>query len=336
MILFANDTHYGLVGNALVPGKFTLIQMKEETIHLTLYDDYFEIDVEFIFENRKRDQELVLGFPVLYGSNIGKIYDFKSWINGIEIQREYLPIEQDNGDHLIVTEGDEYTKTYYSYKIDNAYAIPALFKTGITTSRINYKSIYRLGSLEFNNNGHSCSVNMYDSISYYYGSGKTWWGNIEKINVIVTNKSSHILSFISKSEEWLWIGDNELTYGFENVDPEYSDILIWGVESFINTNYSYLERFNLLRKGVKYDWDHKKDDLNYFTKKIKYLTKNQLRILRNAYYAIHGYKFASKDLQDIFSKCSWYKINPNYSDELLTSFDKKVISIIQEEENSRK
>lgn len=39
---------------------------------------------------------------------------------------------------------------------------------------------------------------------------------------------------------------------------------------------------------------------------ISHLSKADMRILRNAVYARHGYKFKSADLQDYFSRYSWY------------------------------
>lgn len=42
------------------------------------------------------------------------------------------------------------------------------------------------------------------------------------------------------------------------------------------------------------------------------LTRLELRILRNAVFAMHGYRFKSADLQDYFGRFSWYI--PRYSD----------------------
>lgn len=42
------------------------------------------------------------------------------------------------------------------------------------------------------------------------------------------------------------------------------------------------------------------------------LDSYELRLLRNAIYAMHGYRFNSYDLQEYFSNFSWY--TPNYTD----------------------
>ena len=63
------------------------------------------------------------------------------------------------------------------------------------------------------------------------------------------------------------------------------------------------------------------------------LSKSQLRILRNTIYARHGRKFKSKDLNDYFSKFSWY--SPRF-DEIsvndLSEIEKYNLSLIQKYE----
>ena len=45
----------------------------------------------------------------------------------------------------------------------------------------------------------------------------------------------------------------------------------------------------------------------YSQSELSKLSKSQLRLARNEIYARHGRKFNSKDLQDYFNSCSWYK-----------------------------
>lgn len=65
------------------------------------------------------------------------------------------------------------------------------------------------------------------------------------------------------------------------------------------------------------------------------LDKAQLRLMRNAVYARHGRTFKSVDLQSLWNCYTWYKVNPNYSDELLTDIDKYNIKLIQQYEAQR-
>ena len=62
------------------------------------------------------------------------------------------------------------------------------------------------------------------------------------------------------------------------------------------------------------------------------LDKAQLRLMRNAVYARHGRTFKSIDLQSLWECYTWYKKNPNYTDDLLTETDKYNIKLIQEYE----
>jgi len=59
------------------------------------------------------------------------------------------------------------------------------------------------------------------------------------------------------------------------------------------------------------------------------LTKAELRILRNAIYARHGYKFKSADLRQFFSQFSWYY--PQYSnvEGSLSKIERQNVATIQ-------
>ena len=55
-----------------------------------------------------------------------------------------------------------------------------------------------------------------------------------------------------------------------------------------------------------------------------------LKIKRNQIFAHYGRTFKDSQLQKYFESKEWYKVNPNYSDELLTYVDKKNVELIQE------
>jgi hypothetical protein len=66
-----------------------------------------------------------------------------------------------------------------------------------------------------------------------------------------------------------------------------------------------------------------------------YLTKEELRILRNTLFAKYGYIFQSKELSEHFNRFTWYK--PQYSnvDGRLSENDRKIIEMIREVENEQ-
>lgn len=80
--------------------------------------------------------------------------------------------------------------------------------------------------------------------------------------------------------------------------------------------------------GLKFS----KLDSKLIEEDLRNLDKSQLRLMRNAVYARHGRTFKSVDLQSLWECCTWYKINPNYNDSLLTDIDKYNIELIQKYE----
>ena len=81
--------------------------------------------------------------------------------------------------------------------------------------------------------------------------------------------------------------------------------------------------------------DFSKLDSKLTAEDLQDLDKAQLRLMRNAVYARHGRTFRSVDLQSLWNCYTWYKVNPNYSDELLTDIDKYNIKLIQQYEAQR-
>ena len=64
------------------------------------------------------------------------------------------------------------------------------------------------------------------------------------------------------------------------------------------------------------------------------LNNDELRILRNAIYAKHGYQFRSTDLKNYFSKFSWYKAEYSNVDNKLNEIDFGNIQLIQNVERN--
>jgi hypothetical protein len=54
----------------------------------------------------------------------------------------------------------------------------------------------------------------------------------------------------------------------------------------------------------------------------------QLKVARNEIYARHGREFVHKDLQCYFTAQSWYKIDPNFSESMLSSIENKNVATI--------
>jgi hypothetical protein len=63
-------------------------------------------------------------------------------------------------------------------------------------------------------------------------------------------------------------------------------------------------------------------------------TNEELALLRNEIYARHGRQFKTPKYQEYFNSKNWYKINPEYSDALLTETDRANLSLILDIEKS--
>jgi hypothetical protein len=84
---------------------------------------------------------------------------------------------------------------------------------------------------------------------------------------------------------------------------------------------------------------HLGDNLSILDNKLTldqlcYLSKEELRILRNTIYAKYGLKFNSSDLSEHFSKFSWYFGTKNNVENELSEIDKENIALIQKIETN--
>lgn len=61
-------------------------------------------------------------------------------------------------------------------------------------------------------------------------------------------------------------------------------------------------------------------------------SKQDMRTIRNAIYARHGYKFKSADLREYFSRFSWYKPLYDNVESQLNSIEKKNVAFIKAHE----
>jgi hypothetical protein len=99
-------------------------------------------------------------------------------------------------------------------------------------------------------------------------------------------------------------------------------------------NLSYLDNiiqeFTPNTNGILNNWRP-----SYATdNEIGCLDKSQLRLIRNTIYARHGYIFNSIDLQEHFSRFSWYNgIKTNVNDELTVN-EWRVINLLIQMENN--
>lgn len=94
-----------------------------------------------------------------------------------------------------------------------------------------------------------------------------------------------------------------------------------------------ISNFGIDEDSVFYFNDYDKE---LFDKRLLItLTKEQLRILRNMFYAKHGYSFKDNNLLEYFKNIPDfnYQINPNFSESDFNEIERKNIELIREMEN---
>lgn len=308
--LYANDTYFSMVGGSLVPTDFeeTEIQMKEEVIHIDVYQEYYEVTVEFQFYNPGDTKNITVGFPFLCEgySGEGKINDFKCWTNGKETSYEDKPI---------IKEWQDKTD------LQNAYVRNIQFKkNAITKTKIQYKCQYSYeGALV---------------ASYLYGTGKPWNKPIGKMTLQIDYHAEylavqtvHMFRRYLKNEEFNRKSETLFEAVFENVEPtELNESLSVSIGSSYQGHgprafpayFFYIDRL-----ATQED--------------VFWLTKKQLRFNRNMIYALHGYEFKSKDLRDYVNTYGkdWnppYKVNPDFSEDDFSEIEKANIKFLLEQE----
>lgn len=83
---------------------------------------------------------------------------------------------------------------------------------------------------------------------------------------------------------------------------------------------------------VKANWEDVINNTLLNTPYLLDISREQLRLMRNAILARHGYTFKSKDLRDYFSKKSWYKPGTNNAAIKLNVIEQTNMELIKSEE----
>lgn len=315
-IVFSNDTYFFMVGGNLVPTTEAdnIVEMKEETINIVLNDRYYEVTVVFNFYNPAETVDLSVGFPFFeigIGGN-GSIYDFHCWTNDEEIDYSDKPIERSWS--KIPSDKPE---------LENAFIRNILFKgKTFTTTKINYKADYG-----FDVDGLIAN--------YLYGTGSSWKHSIGKITLIIENNIKYYrpvkitMGNNLINNTFTRISDNTFKSVFTNIEPDYEDIF----QIFIS---DILDDTGPKRFPSYFIYTTKVVD----SSRLFWYRKDQLRILRNTIYALHGYTFKSEDLKEIFTQWGqeWYppyEENIYFKENQLTKIEKENVQIIYNEENKR-
>jgi hypothetical protein len=330
MPLFANDTRTtGLGGSVkVINNENTNVIMQEEVINITLHKKYYEVDVTFDFYNSGADEKILLGFPVKT-EGWEKLYvkDFKSYINGNMIS-EYI-IKEDT-----LEEYDAYKEFKGFNRSIEWYLREVMFPGNKHTySRVTYNVPY----------------SDYASIryaGYIYGTGRNWKGKIGKMTINISHGDDILIdgvffgepfenfgNFFEKDKKYnfKYEASGKYKYVLENIEPEISDCLSVVIKSF-DIYGEYNGEFGAEPHG---DWLWSEHLMYQNEKQIKLYTKNQIRMLINFFFAIHGYDFKNPLYKNYFKNVDFYyeghkgyKVNPKFSEKDFNEFERKNIDYL--------
>jgi hypothetical protein len=313
--LYANDTFFYIAGGNIVPAEQnqTNVEMKEETINIELFDDYYTVIVDFEFYNNGQDENLLVGFPYLVqyqgGRTITSIYNFKTWVNDVLVEHSNNAIEISRQGLGELIKNQAFTKNVY---------FPS---KGTTKIKVQYNANYGGDSYEITAN-------------YFYGSGRFWDKSIGKITINIKNNIRKFDAWIytfyiprtNVSDHIKWNGDT-MQVTLENIEPEEDDTFqiylsdrLWSYYPPVLTADRFRNRSGVLDKNI-----------------LSLLSSAQLRLLRNAFYALYGYNFRDENLRNIYMVVfeRFYHINNNFNDNLFTEIERNNINAILEEERNR-
>jgi hypothetical protein len=307
--IYANDSWVNSSGGsfALFNDKNPNVQMASETIKIDLYNNYYEMDIEFHFFNFGETIELQVGFPeYTWGTTDTKNFsNFETTVNNKKVNFDIIqninfsPAKNSNS----------------SINIKSWFVRNVVFEANnYTITRVRYRADYS-------------GAGPYDRMDYLYGTGSTWKGNIEQMNIIIINRTDYWLKNIYFTSEYKLErkNNNTIEINLKNINADINDtfsITFSRFPAFETPLYSPEERWRLRDQLIPLD-------------ELALLNKEQLRILRNSIYAFHGYEFTSTDLRNFFSSQRWYKINKNFSENLFSANERINLDFIIREENRR-
>jgi hypothetical protein len=322
--LFGNDYFYYLLsGGTLMPASDneTLVELVDEVVIFDLYDDFFVITADYNFYNHGEAIHLLVGFPYAADAKFtlnrwGSLFDFQSLVNDSLVETRNMPIEIDFSDQKLLGIDYAYTKEVFFPSQQN------------TKTRVTYKAKY------------GADKGMWLA-SYLYGSGKGWFSCIGKAEIIIKNNSKYWIYGIKMGEpshnnlplnnvdlKHHWV-NNDLVFLMKNFEPGYNDV----IEVFL---YLPLYDINLVRPLYLSLNAYIYRRTVFKPNQLWYLTKEQLRLLRNLFYALYGYNFKDAALLDYFSSYfGSYEVNLDFNENMLSAIERQNVEIIQIEELKR-
>ncbi len=318
--LFSNDGAYFASGNQLIPIEETDISITKEVLDIVLTTeygkdgyakDYLSIMVDYTFYNPKKQKTLLVGFEA--SPPAGDVDDRS--LNG---EHPYIKDFTVMMNHTLlpykVATPSENRDGYYVYHFN------ATFKQGLNKIIHTYK--FPLSN----------SV-MTDYHFDYVLTAATRWANKQiddfTLNINLGDNESFYIdnAFFSDKDPWQIEDGRRINRTTRFTDLFSSDVTQFitfnkGI-SFSKKNFKPKGELNIFSPSDMFyyhpDFDYLNQNLpntlsldGEYPTKTKAANENSFKILRNLPFAIRGYVFKTKVIQDYYLTQKWYKPNPSY------------------------
>jgi len=327
--LIANDGAYLSSGGVFYPMKETRISLAKEFLSFTVRDKKAQVDVLFEFMNPEASERtLMVGFqaPSAAGdvqdevSSASQIRDFRVLHEGKLLP--YAMKVADCEDCPLLDPSDRFFTQFDAGVF--VYLFELTFKPGVNRVQHSY---------EF---PASEDVATYERYSYILRTGSKWAGtSIGEFTLLVDmgpNRHFYVCDVFGKEAAWSILGTGKLSAEvFAHFRPDSapykmvrtlsgrllvtardlkpdSDIEFGAFsQRLFNGNVQEdKSAMNPKLRSALYDLTPRHGNHQFDS-----FSPDELRLLRNMIYALHGYSFADKKLLDYFSRFDWYIPDPN-------------------------
>ncbi|NMH87619.1 YARHG domain-containing protein [Flavivirga algicola] len=345
-IAFANDGAYYASGNQLIPITETQISISKEVLDVVRSGNYVYVTVDYTFYNPGPGKKILVGFeapspsgdvdgfpkngahPYISNFNVkmnGKLLKFETSI--VNTENYYVNNKIDAKTEEEVIDNDFNTNEpdfYYVYHFD------ANFKSGKNKIIHTYR-------FEISN-----SILSDYSFDYILTAANRWKNNqIDDFTLNINMGSDEGFNlkntfFKNKNEWYIQNGRSLFSGGDFTKFITHTGSISFKRKNFRPNGELYLYSTSGLMKDSYKSFDYSTHNLpNLISIEKKTSTnsvdENSFKVLRNLPFAIRGYVFKTKFIQDYYLSQSWYKPNPKYiaNLETLSIDEKKWLKIVK-------
>jgi hypothetical protein len=334
LLSIANDGAYKGSGSNLIPISDSSISVEKEILKITRIDgNAVEVDVYYEFYNEGESKEMLIGFEAMSPSgDVGTlpingqhpyITDFSVIVNGESILYQVAKVRDStyfvNGVfNEIASEDYELSDNLGYVDFFYVYHFNCKLNSGLNIIKHSYR--------------HELSSSVMEEYSFdYVLSAANRWkrGVISDFKLVLDfgefQEFNISRSFFETKENWKCSKGFHRFKLFEDSLPEYMSphmncIVEKGPIVFNKLDFEPNGELRVVSYPYYYfhgdSFDFRKDEIGYGVEMMRYTMppkdEKSKKILKNIPFAIRGYIFKSKDIQEYYKRQDWYSPNSDY------------------------